>query len=263
MTLKSIFLKLKKKGIKGVLRKIKRIVAKNYIKNLNTVEHYFINKDGIEIGGPSKAFTNKGYIPLYSLMNSLDGVNFSEKTVWTGDINLNEFLIDGKPVGKMYIAEGSDLSSLNDKSYDFLLSCNNIEHIANPMKALEEWVKKLKNNGVVVIIAPKKESNFDHKRDIVKFEHLVDDFNKNIDENDLTHLEEILELHDLSLDKAAGTLKEFKERSLNNFQNRCLHHHVFDLDVLEKMCLHFNLKVLIKSQKEHDNIIIAEKIKSS
>jgi hypothetical protein len=30
------------------------------------------------------------------------------------------------------------------------------------------------------------------------------------------------------MDLPAGTPEEFRERSLNNFTNRCLHHHVFN-----------------------------------
>jgi hypothetical protein len=44
-----------------------------------------------------------------------------------------------------------------------------------------------------------------------------------------------LELHTLSLDKAAGSLDQFKQRSLSNYENKCLDHHVFNLELLEKM----------------------------
>ena len=49
-----------------------------------------------------------------------------------------------------------------------------------------------------------------------------------LEKNDLTHLQEILELHDLNMDPGAGSFEEFKERSMNNVENRCLHQHVFD-----------------------------------
>ena len=57
---------------------------------------------------------------------------------------------------------------------------------------------------------------------------MLDDFNHNTQEDDLTHLPEILQLHDLSMDPPAGTAEEFRQRSLDNFTNRCLHHHVFN-----------------------------------
>ena len=38
--------------------------------------------------------------------------------------------------------------------------------------------------------------------------------------------------HDLSMDTPAGTFEQFRERLMKNYENRCLHHHVFDLEVL-------------------------------
>jgi SAM-dependent methyltransferase len=264
MTLKNVLKRLKQYGLKGCIRKffdkIKKPAQNDSVKDFHIIKSRFVNKKGLEIGGPSGAFTKNGYVPIYNIMESLDGVNFSDSTVWTGNIKTEHgFIIDGKNVGNIFIADAVDLSEITNNTYDFVLSSNNIEHIANPMKAIHQWILKLKPHSVLVIIAPRKESNFDHKREIVKFEHLLEDYNKNIDEHDLTHLEEILELHDLPMDPPAGNYEQFRERSLKNYENRCLHHHVFDLDVLERMCGYFNLKTLLKESKNSDYIIICEK----
>jgi hypothetical protein len=42
----------------------------------------FINKSGIEIGGPSQVFSIDGPFPVYSLAGNIDNVNFSERTFW-------------------------------------------------------------------------------------------------------------------------------------------------------------------------------------
>jgi hypothetical protein len=57
---------------------------------------------------------------------------------------------------------------------------------------------------------------------------MLDDFERQVGEDDLTHLPEILEHHDLTKDLAAGSVQEFHKRSMDNLSNRCLHHHVFD-----------------------------------
>ena len=232
----------------------------NRIKEFSKIKKYFQNKTGLEIGGPSGAFRNRGYMPVYKIMKTLDGINFSSSTIWTGNIEENKgFIVDGKNTGKMYIVDAVDLAQIRNNAYDFILSSNNIEHIANPMKAMEQWISKLKQNGVLVIVAPRKEVNFDHNRDTVKFAHLLEDYNNGIDEHDLTHLEEILKLHDLPMDSPAGTFEQFKERSLKNYENRCLHHHVFDLKVLEQMCCYFKLTVILMTEKNSDYIIVAKK----
>jgi SAM-dependent methyltransferase len=250
--------------VKNIYEKIKNFLekrseVKRKIKKFGSIKKFFDNKIGLEIGGPSSAFMDNGYMPIYKIMKSLDGANFSSSTVWTGKIkNDKGFIVNGKNTGRMYIADATDLNQIENGIYDFILSCNNIEHIANPMKAINQWISKLKQNGVLVIIAPRKETNFDHKRETVEFSHLLEDYNNNVDEHDLTHLDEILKLHDLTMDPPAGTLKQFKERSMKNYENRCLHHHVFDLNVLEQMCNHFKLIPILTSTQERDYIIVAK-----
>jgi len=212
---------------------------------------YVGGKYGLEIGGSSPLFS-----PLYPLMAGCDGLNFSSTTVW-GDFG-TDFMASGKVMGKQFIGEATDLSMLK-KTYDFILSCNNIEHIANPMKAIEQWIEHLKPGGVIIIIAPRKESNFDHRRPVTPFTHLHQDYVNEIDETDLTHLDEILRLHDLPLDPPAGNLEQFKARSLKNIENRCLHHHVFDTGNLTEMLEFFGLIIVESSLTVSDYIMIAER----
>ena len=248
------------KSIKRFIARIKGRFRNNLVKDFVSVEKYFKDKSGMEIGGPSPAFKAKGYIPVYKIMNMLDDVNFSNYTIWTNEAKKNKGCIVEEKIGKMYIADATNLASIKDNVYDFILSSNNIEHIANPMKAIEQWILKLKQGGVLVIVAPRKEVTFDHKREIVKFEHLLEDYNSNIDEHDLTHLKEILELHDLSMNPQTETFEKFKERCLKNYENRCLHHHVFDSKVLEEMCKYFSLLPILTEKKQNDHIIIAKKL---
>jgi len=261
---KKFFYLLRKMGLKKTISKLilKFIRHRSYpqMNNFKSVEKYFKNKIGLEIGGPSKFFAKNGCMPIYPIVARLDGVNFSPKTIWTGSIDPSKgYLVEGKSLGKQFILDATDLSTLDKETYDFVLSCNNIEHIANPLKAIEQWLSVLKPNGVLVIVAPRKESNFDHNRDIVKFTHLLEDYNNNIQENDLGHLEEILKLHDLTLDPAAGTIEQFRERSLKNFENRCLHHHVFDLNVLSEIYNYFKLSIVTKFEIDTDYVIIGVK----
>jgi SAM-dependent methyltransferase len=205
---------------------------------------------GLEIGGPS-AYFKQNYLEI----SGCDNVIFSNKTIW-GNYG-EDYIINGKVVGKNFIQEATDLSLT--KKYDFVLASNVIEHIANPLKAVREWIGVLKPNGLITIVAPKKESNFDHRRGITEFSHLIRDFENNIGEDDLTHLDEILSLHDLPLDPPAGTLEQFKERSLKNIENRCLHHHVFDLALLKQIVAYFDLSLIRTIETDIDYCIIAQK----
>ena len=230
------------------------------LKNFDRISHLFKDKDGIEIGGPSRFFTSVGFMPLYKLSKKIDGCNFSSQTTWEGQIKEGETYqyIPGK-FGHQYICEGADVEVIPKNNYDFVLSCNNLEHIANPLKAVENWLGLLKNKGTIVLVLPRKQSNFDHKRPTALFEHLLTDYKNKVSEDDLTHIDEVLQLHDLALDPPAGTFENFKERTLNNYQNRCLHHHVYDLNLLVQICGHFNLSVVAKKSLTTDHIIVATK----
>lgn len=208
---------------------------------------------GLEIGGPSSFFRKE--LPVYKEIDACDNVNFARHTIW-GDVT-EDYVIDGKRMGTQYILEATDLREITTL-YDFVLSSNVIEHIANPLKAVREWLSVLKPGGVIVIVAPKKESNFDHRRETTELSHLIRDFENNVGEDDLSHLDEILELHDLPLDPPAGTLEQFKARSLKNIENRCLHHHVFDLDLLTKIFDYFGIKPLRDITTEREYCLIGK-----
>lgn len=213
---------------------------------------------GIEVGGPSAIF--KRQLPVYPLVGGLDGVNFGTDTVWEGKLEAgNNYGYYFRKSGRQYISEASDLSEVQTGQYDFLLSSNCLEHCANALKTLTEWRRVIKPGGAFVLVLPKKESNFDHRRAVTTFEHLLDDFAKDVGEDDLTHLDEILEFHDRSMDPASGTLEQFRARSLKNFENRCLHHHVFDAPLMEKMLDHVGFDLVDLTTTVSDFFALATK----
>ncbi|KAA1251985.1 class I SAM-dependent methyltransferase [Mycobacterium simiae] len=217
------------------------------------------SKYGIEIGGPSALFST--ILPLYPFIGGLDGVNFATDTVWEGSISAgNDFNYYAGKSGRQFISEAVNLSEIPTNRYDFLLSSNCLEHVANGIKALTEWKRVIKPGGALILVLPKKESNFDHRRPVTKFEHLLDDFNHDVGEDDLTHLEEILALHDLSMDPPAGNLEHFRQRSLKNFENRTLHHHVFDVPLIERMLDHLRFEIVDITTTKTDFFALAKKI---
>lgn len=222
---------LRKVGIIGTARVVfDRLHPARARSSAASVSELISHRRGIEIGGPSiPVFGRRGLLPVYPIIDSLDNVNFGSKTVWEGSIQEGQtFLFDRScPPGFQYIREATDLSNIPSATYDFLLSSHTLEHTANPIAALCEWLRILKNDGVVVLVLPHKEGTFDHRRPTTTLDHMKDDFDRNMNEHDLSHLPEILKLHDLSLDPAAGDFENFKGRSLGNFENRCLHHHTF------------------------------------
>ncbi|HTF69598.1 MAG TPA: class I SAM-dependent methyltransferase [Edaphobacter sp.] len=188
---------------------------------------YLQGKSGLEIGGPSGIFGKGKPLPVYEEIGRLDNCDFSKSTVWAK--HSETFLFNPKKAtGNTIFCDGSDLVDVQNSSFDVILSAHNLEHFANPVKALKEWQRVLKPNGALILVLPNYRETFDHLRLPTKVNHMFDDYEQNTGEDDLSHLPEILEKHDLKRDPAAGSKQEFHRRSLDNLLNRCLHHHVFD-----------------------------------
>lgn len=213
-------------GIRGL---VKRCVGRS-VRSRKVFRVEVENKIGLEIGGPSAPFRESGELPLYPWVGGLDNCVFSSETIWEGKRSEGRtFLYDSrKPNGFNFIREATDLRNIADATYDFILSSHSLEHTANPIKALKEWMRVTKPGGVIIILLPYYRYTFDHGRKPTTVQHMAKDYECGTDERDMTHLDEILRFHDLSRDPQAGAAEQFRSRSLKNYDNRCLHHHVFD-----------------------------------
>lgn len=214
----------------------------------------FENKKGVEIGGPTDFFSQN----IYNVCISCDGVNFSDETEWWKKED-NVYSFQGKKLGQIIIADATKLINIPDEKYDFCISSNNLEHIANPLKALFEFRRIIKMGGILFIIVPMKSKCFDHNRDFTSFEHILEDYKSNVKESDLSHLPEILKKHDYKMDIPCGGKEKFYLRSKNNLENRCLHHHVFSVLVLERMFNYLDMEIIESGSLSHDYYILGKK----
>jgi len=194
------------------------------IKNLPSAKkyrEYLRGRSALEIGGPSEILA-LGPLPIYSVLRNVDNCNYASHTLW-------EPKGFGPRYGRTFTCEASFLKDIADGSYDCVLSSHSLEHLANPLKALYEWRRVLTTDGLLLLVLPNKDHTFDWRRPVTTLEHIISDYENQTAEDDLTHVDEILELHDLSKDLLAGTPEQFRARSANNVAVRALHHHVFSL----------------------------------
>ena len=221
----------------GAVRRITRKRCRGY----STMEPYLRYKYGLEIGGPSPIFCENKLIPVYDRCREIDSCNFSGQTIWSNAVDRAGF---GSSRGKQYVADASDLSVIPDGTYDFVLASHVFEHLANPLRTLEECKRVLVPEGALLIIVPDRRATFDRKRPFTSFDHLKADFQANTSQDDFTHLDEILASHDLELDPWAGSWQNFRERCLRNPSIRAMHHHVFSPEVLTLMFSRLGMRVL-------------------
>lgn len=200
---------------------------------------------GIEVGGPSPFFSFKSAFPIYLYAKKIDGVNFSNNTLWEGKIdegNLYTYYKDKK--GSQFIGEAAELKAVKDASYDFVLSCHSLEHVANPIKALNDWSRVMKSKGRLVLVLPDKEFTFDNKRPVTTLVHLIEDYKNNTTEEDSTHFEEVISLHDFKHDAFVQSKEDLIKRTKLNIENRAVHHHVFDLKLINELLVYCGFEII-------------------
>jgi SAM-dependent methyltransferase len=269
--LKNIYIRsmclIKHRGVIGlvcaILYKIYEVIIRPRSKGFKQLKGLIAGKKGVEIGGPSRVFSKSGLMPIYAIADRVDNCNFGQNTIWEGILEEGENFRYGRGavLGYQYIREATDLHGIPSNEYDFVCSADVIEHVANPLQALFEWIRVLKDDGIIIIIVPHKQRTFDHKRPVTLLDHLIEDYICGITEDDTTHIGEVLELHDLSMDPLVGSFEEFKERTLNNFQNRTVHQHVFDTDLVVKMLNYAGIHICnIEVCRPHYIVTISKKL---
>jgi SAM-dependent methyltransferase len=259
---------LKKRGVivfaRAAFVRLQGILA-DRAKSFNVYQYLFLEKSGIEIGGPSTVFSEGGIFPVYPILKNLENVNFSGTTAWQWNANTPDtFVYDhATKAGKQHIAEATSITAFATGVYDFVLSSHMLEHTANPIGALTEWMRLLKDDGALLLVLPNKRFTFDHRRPVTSLEHMIADFNAGTEEDDLTHLPEVLALHDFRRDPDVGDAVDFKNRCLNNISNRCMHHHVFDKSLVIRLIQFLGMTVKdVEEIAPHHILVLAQKGKA-
>jgi len=106
-------------------------------------------RTGLEIGGPSSLFGSDGALPVYTQALRIDNVNFTTKTAWEhglSDGGAFQFSPTRNP-GTQLLREATSLTGIADNGYDFVLSSHCLEHVANPLAALQEWRRVTRPGG--------------------------------------------------------------------------------------------------------------------
>ncbi|MEW6054239.1 MAG: glycosyltransferase [Nitrospirota bacterium] len=131
-------------------------------------------------------------------------------------------------------ADAHSLPMLSDSSIDLVISSHTIEHLTNPLKALLEWKRILKEDGIIYACIPHYQKTFDHKRCVTTLSHLIEDLNNNVGVDDKSHTEEFLMNFDITKDFCFNNFDIWHKNYLSNPQIYT-HYHVFDLYIVREM----------------------------
>jgi SAM-dependent methyltransferase len=112
--------------------------------------------------------------------------------------NITPFYIDcfeeyaGEPCLLDFKGSACDLPFC-DNSLDYVATSHVLEHVANPLQALNEWARVLKPGGIVYAVIPDKRYTWDRKRTTTPVDHLVADFLAHTNQSDGTHIDEFID----------------------------------------------------------------------
>jgi SAM-dependent methyltransferase len=254
----SILRSLQTRGLSGTVKWAGARLRKAPYEGFHVARSSLAGGRGLEIGGPSRLFEAGGRLPVYPLAASVDNCNFGATTIWEGSLRDGEsFQPVGSPkLGQQLIREAFDLFGIEDDEYDFVISCHMLEHSANPLRALHEWVRVMRPGGSLVLVLPNKVGTFDRRRPTTSLAHLVEDYRCQRDEADPTHFDEVLELHEFGLDDGASPGDAFEDRVRTNAIHRSIHHHTFELETAVALVRECGLTVVHAEAPNDGDLVV-------
>jgi len=197
----------------------------------------------LELGGPSACFGQGGLLAVYPLLEQIDGVQPRARTVWHDLDPRAGNVIEDEHRGALHVIDDIDLNALPDGAYDAVLCSHVIEHIANPLRALAAWRRVSGPGRHLLLVAPHMAGTFDHRRALTPLSHMIGDRRADTGEDDLTHLDEFLRLHDSARNVRGQEDPDFVAELRQNEHTRLLHHHTFTTASLIDLLGHAGLQL--------------------
>lgn len=129
------------------------------------------------------------------------------------------------------IGDAQTMEGIPDSTYDFVVSSHVIEHMRNPLAAVEQWCRITTPGGFLYLIVPDKRVTFDKKRVRTNVEHLILDYHSPSRARDFEHfLDYSIHVHDK---RALDALEDAKRLESTDYS---IHFHVFmPADIVEAL----------------------------
>jgi len=186
---------------------------------------FFRNKCGIVIGGRLRWQFNALAKAARKIIN-VDNCPSNQK----------------KPADVDYVADAANLSFAQDGTFDFVSSSHVLEHLANPLGAIAEWKRVIKDEGIIYVAVPDMRYTFDCKRDKTTLSHLVDDFEKKVCRTDRSHVAEFVEKFDY--EKAHGFTREQLFELMREKPESIVHNHVWTVDDVQEVFEYMGINIV-------------------
>jgi SAM-dependent methyltransferase len=127
------------------------------------------------------------------------------------------------------------LRPIGDESQDFVIMNHVIEHVANPIRCIEEIIRVLRPGGHLVIAAPDKRYTMDRARAITGWPHLLAEYRAGVTEVDPLHFVDMVAL--LRPDVVALGVDSIRAH-VSLLRQRREHAHVWDSEAFRTFLEH-------------------------
>jgi SAM-dependent methyltransferase len=85
------------------------------------------------------------------------------------------------------IGDAQDLSAFADDSLDFVIANHLLEHLEDPIRALQEFHRVLRRDGALYLALPDARVTFDRDRELTTIEHLIGEYRSGTAANRRAH----------------------------------------------------------------------------
>lgn len=118
---------------------------------------------------------------------------FADRSVLGGrDVNWPELMgsISGPKADFDINIDADGLSGIPNDSFDAVIAAHVIEHLANPIRAIQEMQRVLRPGGKLVLIVPERTLTFDSVRAATPFSHVFQEFLSGVSDVSQEHIQE-------------------------------------------------------------------------
>jgi len=125
-----------------------------------------------------------------------------------------------------------------DNSLAYVVSSHVLEHVANPIKALIEWNRVLRPDGIMYIVVPDRRFTWDSRRELTSVGHMLDDYWAATTAVDETHIDDFVDNVEWStyspataaaeVAEAKAKLKNLYWATIKSGSEINIHFHVFE-----------------------------------
>jgi len=125
------------------------------------IEKHLYGLNGIEIGASRRDFGLRTQKGSYANVDIIDAETRAKEKGWSESRLVN------------ILSPGDDLP-FKDEVFDYVFNSHVLEHIFDPIKAVEEWLRVVKKGGIIFMVIPHKERTFDKNRDLSPYQELIE-----------------------------------------------------------------------------------------